>query len=120
MKNELISILFGWISLILFVSLLLMWFRGQHHRIPVFMKSEVFHKISGIVILLTTLIHGKTIVNKEGLATGIISFLLLLLLAGLYFLKDRLGCVWLKIHRYLSLLLVVVVVIHLMIGIIVT
>ena len=75
------------------------------------------HKLFGIIALVTMLIHFYVVFSAHLLRlTGIISALLLLAIVilgvyGAFINKNKKG-VWLKIHRILPFILLIVIIIH--------
>lgn len=77
------------------------------------------HAVYGILILMTSLIHGFFAGKKAGMMTGKLAWcclLLLLVLAGYQKRRNTRG--WLLAHRWLSAVLCVLVIVHMIHGIV--
>lgn len=73
------------------------------------------HKKMGIWIIVIALLHGIAEIkvgNLEGMASGKICFLLLILLFFSYGLKRFLKEKWMIVHRILAVITVIAVIIH--------
>ena len=122
MEQQFLSDLLGWISFILLILLVAIQPLGKlEKKYPKVKKVnrilKKYHKLMGIIILVTACIHGKTIVNKTGLATGIISFLLMVVILFTYPTKRLLKKSWVVMHRVLSTIVMAIVIVHILIAI---
>ena len=121
MQQQVISSIFGWISVVLLCLLLAVKPLGRLEKNHFMVKTlnkvlKQYHIFMGIVLLITVFIHGKTILNKDGLVTGIISFLVLFFLLILSPMSNILKRYWLPTHRILSLILFIIVMIHIIVA----
>lgn len=72
------------------------------------------HKFLSVLLVAVTLIHGITsFTGVFKLTWGIISWIMLLLLGLSYCLKRKLGGNWIKLHRVLTLVFLVLLLLHL-------
>ena len=121
MQQQVISSIFGWISVVLLCLLLAVKPLGRLEKNHFMVKTlnkvlKQYHIFRGIVLLIIVFIHGKTILNKDGLVTGIISFLVLFFLLILSPMRKILKRYWLPTHRILSLILFIIVMIHIIVA----
>lgn len=72
------------------------------------------HKSMGLTILALTFIHCKLSSQKFGLNTGTICLLLMIAILCSYLFKRTLKSKWIKIHRELSILLLILLVLHIL------
>ncbi|KAF2956400.1 hypothetical protein AS160_06510 [Marinitoga sp. 38H-ov] len=75
-----------------------------------------YHKLSGILLILTGIIHGYLALNGNlYLHTGMILWLSIVLMFSIYLLgkMEIFKKLWVKWHRYLGFLLIILLLIHL-------
>ena len=78
------------------------------------------HTIYGILLLVTSLVHGILSENKPAMISGKLAWLCLLILLIFSGFKGRMKTSnWLKIHRVLSVLLCLMIVVHIVHAIVV-
>ncbi|GAB6189033.1 hypothetical protein JCM30566_07720 [Marinitoga arctica] len=75
-----------------------------------------YHKLSGILLIIFGIIHGYLALNGNlYFHTGVILWLGIVLMFGLYFLSkiEYFKFFWIKLHRYVGLGLIILLLIHL-------
>ena len=78
------------------------------------------HTIYGVLLLITSLIHGILAGSGPAMISGKIAWLCLLILLVLSFFRGRMqAAVWKKLHRRLSILLCALVLIHIVHAIVI-
>ena len=78
------------------------------------------HTIYGVLLLITSLIHGILAGSGPAMISGKIAWLCLLILLVLSFFRGRMqATVWKKLHRRLSILLCALVLIHIVHAIVI-
>ena len=130
----------GWISLILFGILLLKFMSRIRYSSEKRKIVRKWHKVCGCLMLATAFLHGITAGNHHGvggggfmhngagrgfvqhgmahgsvffsLNLGTAAFVVAVMVALCYVFRKKLKGKWLKLHRYGSLLLVFLVMIH--------
>ncbi len=70
------------------------------------------HKSLGILVILMALFHCRLSSQHLGFNTGTICFFLSILIFGTYFFKKRFKSKWLQLHRHLTILLWLLIIIH--------
>ena len=79
------------------------------------------HKPLGIAVIGLGAIHGiLSIEHSQNFAanfSGIILWLLTVLLAMTYYVQNKLNSKWVNVHRYLAILLIAVLILHVIVSI---
>lgn len=70
------------------------------------------HKTLGIIILILTFIHCRLSSQKLGVNTGTLCLILMIFILGSYLFKKQLKNKWLKIHRTLTIILLITIILH--------
>lgn len=82
-------------------------------RINGFLRK--IHKHLGMLVILFAFIHCRVSSQKLGLNSGTLCLIVLVLLALTYLFRKSLKRSWLLLHRWLTVLLLVVIVLHILI-----
>lgn len=76
------------------------------------------HKITGIMLIIVAFVHliiSFSLFETRPLIVyilGVVALVCMLVVAGSYFFRKKLGNKWIKIHRYGSLIILVVIALH--------
>ena len=111
----------GWISLAICVLLVVKYIGRISKNKNINQLLRKIHKPLGIAVIGIAAIHGviSFIKNPQAILqnmTGSMLFLLILLLAGVFYAKARLKAEWFQIHRCLALALCAIIVIHIVVS----
>lgn len=110
----------GWITFALCVVLLIK-FIGRVSKVKGFNSLlRTVHKPLGLTVIATGAIHGIFLIVKRPHAladniTGAILLAVIVLLAISYLLRKKLKAKWFLMHRILSVLFIVLVIVHIVI-----
>ena len=119
-----LNYIFAWISMIGIVLLFSIYplrkylLLNKPKKDSLVIKTNIYlhkyHKSLGIVVLILSFIHCRLSSQKLGFNTGTFSFILMALLLYSYLARKMLKRKWLKIHRALSVILIVVLILHIL------
>ncbi|MBM7559707.1 hypothetical protein [Marinitoga litoralis] len=127
--KEVVEIL-GWINVFLLVFNLSLFISRRIYKnfikdkkskiakyfVVVMNVLKKYHKLSGILLVINGIIHGYIALNKNlQLHTGLILWLSIVLMFSLYLLGriELFKKNWIKWHRYLGFILIILLLIHL-------
>lgn len=118
--QHLIYIIFAWLSLLIVILLLALFpvsrlAAKKQNKYLRKTKSLLlqWHKLLGVLLIFVILIHGKTAMKRPGIEANAILLLAIILLVS-YLIRKRSPKTWLYTHRFLSVLFILAVLIHLL------
>lgn len=103
---------FKQLILILCIILLLLCMLVPLKKEGIFSKLLGYHKTYAILLVVFSLIHGILAENSSGMISGIIAWIVLLILILSAYFIDRDSLIWNKIHLLLSYIFVIIVIYH--------
>lgn len=112
----------GWIS---FASCILLLAKvvgriSKNKELNQFLRK--FHKPLGIAVIALGAIHGILCFAENSQAvisiiTGVILLLCIIAMARTYFVRTKFKAKWFQMHRHLSIILIVIMVLHIIVSI---
>lgn len=120
--TEMIHHWFGWISFAMCILLLAKYIGRISKNKKINQSLRKIHKILGIAVIGIAFLHGIICFIKTPQAiiqniTGLILWILIISLAATFYARARLKAKWFQMHRYLSIILCVIMVIHIVLSI---
>lgn len=117
--------LYHWLGWICFAicAMLLIKYIGRISKIkPVDQLLKKIHKPLGLTIIAVAALHGIQSLIKCSVAvmenvTGIILFLMIILLASTFYAKKKLKAKWFQMHRYLAILQMIIMIVHVILAV---
>lgn len=112
----------GWISLAICV-VLLMKYIGRISKVKtVNQLLRKIHKPFGLAIIVVAALHGILSLIKSSHAvmenaTGIILFLIIILLARTFYVKEKLRAKWFQMHRHLATVMLIMMITHIIVAV---
>lgn len=118
--NHYLYIIFAWLSLLTVILLLAIF--------PISKLSEIiqnkklikfkhflkkWHKLLAVILISIMIIHGKTAMKRPSIEAIMLLVLMIIFLIS-YLLKKRFFNTWLYLHRILSVLFMIMLIIHLL------
>lgn len=113
---------FGWISLAMCILLLAKYIGRISKNKKINQSLRKIHKPLGIAVIGIAVLHGIICFIKTPQAiiqniSGLILWLLIIGLVGTLCARARLKAKWFQMHRYLSIILCVIMIIHIVLSI---
>lgn len=125
MFNKIVNLILAWIPAIFLILLMViyplrLYIRySRQTKINFCFKLNSFlrkiHKELGILTIVLTFLHCRISSQKLGFNTGTICLALLILLACTYFFRKYFKKKWIIFHRYLTVILVITLITHILI-----